>query len=72
MKSNDALGELNDYEKNIDAFGREIALLYEICGALREMYQQVVSTLKSTNGLAHFFICFIAIVIMRFTTEFHV
>lgn len=32
--------ELNDYEKQINSLGSEIASLYEICGALKEIIRQ--------------------------------
>ncbi|MBX9922485.1 MAG: hypothetical protein K2Y01_00100 [Rhabdochlamydiaceae bacterium] len=50
-----SLAELTDYEKLIDSLGREIAVLYEICGGLRELVDQTKSYPEQYEKFKTFF-----------------
>jgi hypothetical protein len=58
MDSNDSLENLNDYEKLIDELGREIASLYEICGAIKELMQQTDENSETYKQFGTFFYMF--------------
>lgn len=58
MENTDFADKLNDYEKLVDALGREIASLYEKCGALREIIQQSSEHAETYKQFGTFFYMF--------------
>lgn len=64
----DIKDNLNDYEKLIDALGREIASLYELCGAIKEIVQQAKEHSKTYKQFGTFFYMFYRLAIMKSIT----